>query len=238
MHPTGTTISDYVDGTLDAGQQEAVARHLDGCVACRRLADDLGEVRVAVAALVPRTPPLDGWSRVEQALRAEPRPARPGWTSRPYWRAAAAAALVLAAVVGYRISPFGRRAAAPPPQASPTLATGEAGLSVETEMRQAADHYEKAIKGLEQITGEERNALDPATAATLQKNLAVIDLAIGESRDALHTEPDSDPAQQSLIENFRTKVRLLQDTVALIGEMRKGSNAGAAQAGSGLTPPR
>ena len=75
---------------------------------------------------------------------------------------------------------------------------------------------------------------DPKTAATLQKNLAVIDQAISESRAAMRSQPTNQPAQQSLVENFKTKIALLQDTVALINEMRKGNEAGAARIVSGL----
>jgi hypothetical protein len=142
---------------------------------------------------------------------------------------AAAAAVVLATVVGLRFMPSGReqvRTDAP--------AAGTAAESVETELRQAEAHYEKAIKGLEQIASAEQNALDPRTAATLQKNLAVIDQAITESRAAVRSEPASEPAQQSLLENFKSKIALLQDTVALINEMRKGNEAGAARIASGL----
>jgi len=77
-------------------------------------------------------------------------------------------------------------------------------------------------------------AADPRTAATLQKNLAVIDQAISESRAAVRAQPANEPAQQSLIEGFKTKIGLLQDTVALINEMRKGNEAGAARIASGL----
>src|SRR5436190_61045 len=90
-------------------------------------------------------------------------------------------------------------------------------------------HYQKAITGLEQAANAEKGALDPQTAATLQKNLAVIDQAINESRAALKMQPNSEPAQQSLLESFKTKIALLQDTVALINEMRKGNDAGAAR---------
>ena len=106
--------------------------------------------------------------------------------------------------------------------------------SIETELRQAEAHYENAIKGLEAIASSEQSELDPRTAATLQKNLAVIDQAISESRAAVRAQPASEPAQQSLIEGFKTKIGLLQDTVALINEMRKGNEAGAARIASGL----
>ena len=109
------------------------------------------------------------------------------------------------------------------------IAAASAAQSIETELRQAEAHYENAIKGLEAIANSEQSELDPRTAATLQKNLAVIDQAISESRAAVRAQPASEPAQQSLIEGFKTKIGLLQDTVALINEMRKGNEAGAAR---------
>jgi hypothetical protein len=149
---------------------------------------------------------------------------------------AAAAALVLATVVGLRYAPprASDDTSATAPGAGTQIAAGDSAQSVEAELREAEAHYENAIKGLEQIANAEKNELDPRTAATLQKNLAVIDQAIGESRAAMRSQPSSEPAQQSLIENFKTKIRLLQDTVALINEMRKGNEAGAARIVSGL----
>ena len=102
------------------------------------------------------------------------------------------------------------------------------------ELRLAETHYEKAIKGLEEIATSEQDSLDPRTAATVRKSLAVIDQAISESRAAIRSQPANEPAQQSLIENFKTKITLLQDTVVLINEMRKGNEAGAARIVSGL----
>jgi hypothetical protein len=106
--------------------------------------------------------------------------------------------------------------------------------SVESELLQAEAHYDKAIKGLQQITDAGQGALDPKTAATLQKNLSVIDQAISESRAAVHSEPNNEPAQASLLDSFKMKISLLQDTVSLINEMRKGNDAGAARIVSGL----
>jgi hypothetical protein len=111
--------------------------------------------------------------------------------------------------------------------------TAALAQAVEAELQQAEQHYQRAISGLEQIATREQGELDPQTAAMLQKNLAVIDQAIGESRAALKVEPESEPAQQSLLESFKQKVALLQDTVALINEMRKGDDAGAARVVSG-----
>jgi hypothetical protein len=106
--------------------------------------------------------------------------------------------------------------------------------SVEAELMQAEQHYQKAITGLERIANSEKGALDPQTASTLEKNLTVIDQAISESRAALRSQPSSEPAQASLLESFKAKIALLQDTVALINEMRKSDNAGAASVVSRL----
>jgi hypothetical protein len=105
--------------------------------------------------------------------------------------------------------------------------------TVAEELRLAEQHYENAIGGLEKLAND-RQVLDPQVAAALQKNLQVIDLAIGESRAALRAEPASEPAQQSLFEAFRAKIALLQDTIALINEMRKGNQAEAARIAEGL----
>jgi hypothetical protein len=70
--------------------------------------------------------------------------------------------------------------------------------------------------------------------ATLKQNLSLIDAAIDESRVALRAHPESQVAQENLLEAFRRKVALLQDTIALMNEMRKGNEAGAARIVEGL----
>ena len=91
----------------------------------------------------------------------------------------------------------------------------------------AEQHYDRAIQGLEQIARSDTSELDPQVAAVLQKNLQVVDQAISESRAALKTQPASATAQEGLFDAMRTKVALLQQTVELINEMRKGNQAEA-----------
>jgi hypothetical protein len=254
MHPNETALNDYVDDSLDPRERAGIERHLGSCAACRQLVEELRAITRAAGTLDPREPPVRGWSRLERAIRLEPGfgagtqvsqrggtprgrgPAEAGHYGRYLTWLAVAAALVLATAAGLRMNPFGQRAAAPPAQTAATVAIGgrEAAQSVETELRQAEEHYMKAISGLEQITKADENALDPQTVATVRKNVAVIDQAIGESRAALRSEPTSEPAQQSLIESFKAKVALLQNTVALINEMQKGNEAGTARIVSGL----
>ena len=222
-HPDGVTLSGFVDGTLSALARAEVDAHLAVCRECRAVVDDLRRVQSAVRELPLLEPPRDAWPRIERALRASGashRPARWPWL-------AAAAAIVFVALGGAKLADTWRHPAALTDVASATdVATAQ---SVEAELRQAEQHYQKAIAGLEQIANAEKGSLDPQVAATLEKNLAVVDQAISESRAALKTQPTSEPAQTSLLESFKAKIALLQDTVALINEMRKVSgNTGTA----------
>jgi anti-sigma factor RsiW len=221
MHPTESAIHDYVDGASDPFERNAIDEHLVSCAVCRQLVEDLRELKRAVGTLEMREPPVRAWGRIERAIKMDerdrPRAAFLAGTSL-YWLAAAAA-VILATVVGLRVLP-GRSAPNGEEAAEMSASARQAAEAIESELRLAESHYENAIKGLD--------------AATLQKNLAVIDQAISESRAAMRAQPASEPAQQSLIENFKTKIALLQDTVALINEMRKGNEAGAARIVSGL----
>lgn len=255
MHPNDTVINDYVEGTSDPVERSSVEQHLATCAACRQLADDLREIARATASLELREPPVRAWGRIVRAITLERDAAAPPSSeargfhasgndaaegarlrgSRYGWAPwlAAAAVLMIATVAGLRLLP-GRGQTDNLSTAVETTSASSAAEAIESELRLAESHYEKAIKGLEQIASTDQGALDPKTAATLQKNLAVIDQAISESRAAMRSQPTNEPAQQSLVENFKTKIALLQDTVALINEMRKGNEAGAARIASGL----
>jgi hypothetical protein len=238
MHPDEIVLNDYVDDALGRDERAEVERHLTTCVQCRRMVDELRELARRVSSLPPLEPPAGAWPRIErefvrsaslQASEQVGSDGRSAEASRYKWSAprsgwlaalAAAAVLILVTVVGLR---YTRSTRAPATTAPPDAQT------IASELALAEEHYQKAINGLEQIANAEKGTLDPRTAATLQKNLAVIDQAISESRAALKTQPNSEPAQQSLIESFKSKIALLQDTVALINEMRKGNDAGAAR---------
>jgi anti-sigma factor RsiW len=249
MHPNEDVLNELVDGTLGPAERTDVERHLATCAECQTVVDDLRGLRRAIASLELREPPAGVWPRIGRALHEAQGDVARGFQtsdrrlgavftrlkgSRVLWvSAAAAAAVVLAASLTLRLA-LGSRSGPPAPETTATATTTDSAQAVEAELRQASEHYEKAIKGLEQIANAEQGTLDPQTAATLRKNLGVIDQAISESRAALHTQPNSEPAQQSLIDSFKTKIALLQDTVALINEMRKGNEAGAARIVSGI----
>ena len=239
MHPNELLINDYVDDALGRTERAEIDRHLTECGECRRLVEELRDVRRRAGALDATPPPARAWKRIERALAAEKaaqgaRSIRAS-RSRTWSWLAAAAMLVLCTAAGLRYyrAPARSGAAATTPNGA-TAETRELAQSVQSNLQQAEQHYRQAIAGLEQIKNAEKGALPPQTAASLEKSLSVVDQAITESREALKAQPNSEPAQESLLESFKTKIALLQDTVALINEMRKGNDAGAARIVSGL----
>lgn len=242
--PFTDALDDYVDGTLDAQARSRVERHLATCPDCRALAQDLAQIHRAARSLESPAPPPRVWTAIAARLSdAEPgaRPARAGRVMRmssPWFTGLAAAAAIVLIVLTASVVRLLERPGGAPGQPAATTAPAQTGAatpaSVAGELQQAEAHYQKAIDGLQQIAQAGQSSLDPQVAAALQKNLTVIDRAIAESRTALQANPTSEPAQASLLDAFRTKVGLLEDTIALINEMRKGNGAGAARIVQGL----
>jgi anti-sigma factor RsiW len=229
-------LVDLVDGRLDGAEQRHVERHLEGCEYCRALVEDLRSIRAAAFMLDRREPKADAWTNLQAAIAAEraavsrfsPAGVRRsfsegGW---PVWLGAAAA-LILATVIGV-LSLINRAPQAHDDSAVAQSANEPATVeSVTAEFEAAEKHYQKAIDDLQTIANKDTGELDPDVAAVLQKNLGVIDQAISENRAALKSQPSSSNAQNGLFDALRTKVALLQQTVELINEMRKGNQAEA-----------
>ena len=230
-------VDDYVDGTLAPDDLKAIEAHLAGCDTCRTMAADWGAIRRSARALEPHVPPPHVWTKLASAVAAGRD--KPSWQGGAGWRPLAIAATLILMAGGtswifLRQPSSATRSGSTAAVSTTPVRDPELVQSVETELKLAEGHYQKAIAGLEQITRTESTALDPQVAAVLRKNLDVIDQAIGESRAALQTQPASEVAQESLFEALRNKVSLLQDTVVLINEMRKGDPEGTARAVSGL----
>jgi anti-sigma factor RsiW len=235
-------LVDLVDGRLDGAEQRRVERHLEGCAECRALIEDLRSIRAAAFMLDRHAPDAATWPKLHAAIAAEPVPnadwrskglrafgVNPGSRSElrtqwPVWLGAAAA-LILATVIG--LVPLINRAPAPHDDAAADAGAEVTVESVTAEFEAAEKHYQKAIDDLQTIANKDTGELDPQVASVLQKNLTVIDQAITESRAALKSQPASSNAQNGLFDALRTKVALLQQTVELINEMRKGNQAEA-----------
>jgi anti-sigma factor RsiW len=226
-------IAELLEGALDPARQRDLERHVEGCAACRALVADLKSIQAAAFTLDRLELPAHILPTLQARLAQEPRPA--GGRLLPFpmsrvamtaWMAAAAALLVIttAGILSLMrpVEPHREGATA---ETSPAD-TAQAVEAVQAELQAATEHYERAIQQLEQIAKKDDGALDPQVAAVFQKNLSVLDQAIEESRAALQVD--------SLFEAMRSKAALLQQTVELINEMRKGNQAEAGRLLQGL----
>jgi anti-sigma factor RsiW len=236
-----TSIHEYVDGTLGPIRRAELDQHLATCDDCRALVQDLERIRESASAIRSVAPPDGLWLQIAGRLRQEGRvhdvAAKRG-APRLAWMAMAAG-LIIAVAGGVFVLRSGRSATATTPSATTTAAAATPASgnvpdaksveSVQNELAAAQAQYETAITHLEQIATANQGALDPQTARTMQKNLSITDMAIADSSAAVHAEPTSVAAREALFDALRQKVSLLQDTISLINEMRKGNNAGAAE---------
>ena len=222
-------LDDVLDGLFLDGEgpasRPAVEAHLAACPSCRLLVADVRAIRTAARTLEPIAPPPAVWAAVRAQVTEQPAAGRraPGIDRPGAWftgwgtwlqPAAAAAALVL---VASSLAWIGTRL-------GETTAPGEGGgEQAPTEFSLAEAEYSDAIARLEEATAEAPPGLDDVTTATLRASIDDIDTAIGEAREALDQEPGDEWSQESLLVALGSKVALLQDTVALLGEAGNGT---------------
>jgi hypothetical protein len=234
-------------GTLNREAADALDAHLATCPECQALVADTRRLQAELRLVGVEGPSPRAWERVSARLEADPEFQRASAAaveaapraSRIDWRWVALAAMLLVVIAGSLLVLRRSLTTAPPP--TPVIATTPADggsedivSSIESELDLAAKHYENAITGLERVASESDSPIDPTVMATVKENLEIIDQAIDDSRQALRADPQSQLAQESLMDGFRRKVMLLQDTISLMNEMRKGNPARATAIASGL----
>jgi hypothetical protein len=206
-------LDDYLAGHLPAATQAAFDAHVAGCPACRALVADVRAIRAVARTLGPIEPPEHVWRNLRARVSAE---APPRTSLLDGWRAAfqpLAAAAALALVVSGLSWVGVRLTDAPPPSSS---ANGAVALP---EFELAEAEYTDAIARLEEAADAARPRLDALTSETLRSSIDDIDLAIGDARDALMRQPGDALSQENLLDALGSKVALLQDTVAMLGDI-------------------
>jgi hypothetical protein len=134
---------------------------------------------------------------------------------RASWRvaglvAAAAALVVTTALVTARV--VGDRASAGSPIASGGAALGESSVIAVAAVDQS---FRPTVNELTAALTASRGKLAPETVARVERNLRLIDDAIGEVRDALARDPGNAALVQMLTTTYRQKVDLLRRATEL-----------------------
>ena len=202
-----------------------VQEHLQRCAACREELAALTSIR-ALARSLPREiqPPRDLWpaiaGRISNAGDGNPPislEARRPHRERGFgWRGLAAAAVALMVLsAGATAYLLRDDAASPVATVAETPAAGSAGLAA---FAASDDEYRDAVAALETELEARRASLSPATIAAVEENIAIIDAAIAEARQALAQDPSSADLPLLLAGVYRQKVDLLRQAVELSRE--------------------
>lgn len=216
-------LSEYLDGELAEGDARRLEGHLATCGACAATLAEL-EAVVGEARSLPDAPPArDLWPAIE--ARLSPRtadgvpatvvpigPRASGLRRRVMLTvpqlAAAGIALVLFSASGVWMA---LRTGGPPATAAP-----QPTAAVQPAVPRAfAANWDAAVADLEAEFGRRRAVLDPATIQVVERNLAIIDGAIAESRRALEADPSSGFLNGYLAEAMRRKVDLLRQATRI-----------------------
>lgn len=210
-HVTLEQLNDMLDQRLSAWQNAQVQAHAASCLTCARELSQLQTMLRSASALPSEVaPPPELWTNVRHSIDAlrvatiapTPRSARMGWNQRALGVAAVALVIVSSGTTAVVMS---RRANAP---ASPMVLASTAWHTSEASYVQSAQQLRDQ---LDEIRGE----LSPATIATVERSLRVIDDAIAEARSALAADPANAAITDLLASNYRHKIELLRRATQL-----------------------
>ena len=217
-------LSDYLDNELDAVERQAVEAHLAAYGTCRAVLSQLRALVEQARHLPGQVPAGELWDGV--AARIEPRGAvavpfaprqrRTFAFTVPQLAAAGVALMVLSgglvhfarsATPGESISEI---VVDSPERAEDGGSNGTLSPVVLTDPR-----YEDAVQDLERTLADGRGRLDPETVRVLEQNLATIDKAIAQSRQALEADPGNIFLNTHLMSARQRKLALLRRATAL-----------------------
>jgi anti-sigma factor RsiW len=206
-------LSDYLDGGLDPEDRAAADRHLASCETCAGTLADLRAVVTSAALLPDIAPERDLWPDIRRRLspRMSTAGTEPVVTPLVSRRrvvltvpqlAAAGLVLMMASAAGAWI------VASPPSDAGRVASSSGNAAAVLVA-------YDPAMADLEAEYHLRRHDLDPETVRVVERNLALIDLAIQEARDALAADPTSGFLSGHLAETVRRRMTLLRQVASL-----------------------
>jgi anti-sigma factor RsiW len=190
-------LQGYDEGTLDRAERAQVAGHLAECPDCQADLDALTRLGPALAALPRRIePPADLWRGIAPRLR------RAGGARRvmvPVWALVAAALVLVAGSAALTV----------------TLTRPEAPEAAPNAFSAAEARYMQAAVQLSTLYSRRRDSLSPQTRVVLERNLATIEKALGEARDALDRDPANPALEAVVLAAYRQKVDFLQRASSL-----------------------
>lgn len=229
-HLSAEGMHELLDGLLAPEEAEAAVAHLEACPACRAEHEALLDVVSGLRGL-PREAraPEGAWTAIEARIASgrvgegddaevlpfpgsTPRRRRLSFTVPQLAAAAVLVALVSAGSVWMAMNARpGAELPATPLATAPTPDGSAAHMAASGEVA-----YDAALLELQDLVEENRELLAPETRDALDRSLATIDDAIDDIRQALQKDPNSELLARLLINQQRSKLRVLGQAATAI----------------------
>ncbi len=210
-----TRLSAYLDGELSVVECADLERHLESCDECRT---DLKQLRAVVgwaAGYEGSEPANDVWPRVAAGIAGRPSGVVDlGMRRRPQRRIRFTIPQTLVAAVALAVVGAGgwwlARATAPNQMATVIDVSATDAAATVTATIEVAQKYGPAIADLERVLLQEQDVLDSTTVRVLQQQLAIIDRALAEAREALARDPASEFLADHYAAMMKRKLNVLR----------------------------
>lgn len=212
-HVSETQLNEWADDSIESVQRDRVERHLAACAECRTSALALRTMLEEMAALSREIAPPSTLhaairTRIEMEAQETAAPVQPvtsvRWSDRSLrsLRVPLAAAALIVISLTIALTTMVNRGRQPIVASAPPV--GDSSL-VAMEAR-----YAEATAELEALLREVRAALPPGTIALLDRDLAVLDAALRETRHALALDPGNPTLTSILLASYEKKLDLLR----------------------------
>ncbi len=209
-------LTDYVNGDLPETERHELELHLEACVDCRgELESERELIRLAREWRRDVEPERDLWPGIESAISTPRRVVSGPWLT-PRRIALAAAAALVAAVTLFVVRQAETPAAVPTEamradtfELVPTVDESRS-LALASERARVEGGLMHVREDLLRTIHLRRDDLDPETREMVDRNLEIIDRAIGEIYRELERNPDNRVLEQLLAETYQREAEFLK----------------------------
>ncbi len=217
LHLTEDELHDAADGSSPSASAGRIERHLMHCARCRAEIERIREL-LALAAALPRSidPPADLWPDIRTRIRQQPVAAATSvavshrrwdaFTRDRRWLAAAVLLIAASSALTMMFTESRPDDLARGPDSIAPVAGPPGAAAVRT----VSDEYERLDRDILALLATERGKLQPETIAKVERNLAIIDEAITEIRQALIEDPGNEALRQLLKASYGQKSALVR----------------------------
>lgn len=225
-------LSEYIDGTLELGEQSKVEFHIEQCSDCRSVRDDLLQIVQFSRSLPLHTPSNNIWDRVNDEIAKNRKPGIASAASRtlssfqssflrfgPQWLTAAAAfAFVLILVVTLQLGRGTSTSVVNTQKATAATNASTAGVPFTEgsasanpdDVRLSIDDMEKRINTLDNLVEQKSASWAPDVKTAFNRDISYVDETLAQCHHELHDNPHDDVCREMMLNAYREKVRLLE----------------------------